>query len=487
MPLAELFILAASCLAGVLGGLVSGLIPGLHVNLIVFIILGAGIEGRIPPEPVTVFVVSLAVAQVFVSFVPSVFLRAPAGGTAVAIFPGDRMLQRGEGPSAVVAALTGGLHGSAFAILGAFVCFFIAPRARPGLEGVLKPHLGWILGAIIAWFMLRDLDWRALAQRRVGAFAMHAAATMTAFALVAQLSEVALSGTLVSTEQGIMSAFSGMFGAAILLGPLLLEKSAARTAPIPQRPAQKVDPAAALAPSVLGAVGGAVVGLLPAVGTAEMSAAICGIPAGAMPLATRKLDADRRYLLTVGAVGAADAMLALAAIFLIGKSRSGASIGVEHLLGDRIAASTDEESGLLLGRLLFFALVAAVLAFLVGRWIANEAGRFYSEIRPLALSKSVVLALTAFCALTGGLTGLLIFAAAAAIGLLFLRLGIRPASLMAFLLIPAASFFLGMPIPGLPLFHCEPLAIHSMPNLRETAVAIVTAGVFAIVHYRFSK
>jgi putative membrane protein len=480
-----LLILLCACLLGVVVGLLTGIIPGLHVNLIVFMILGwNGVDGALPPEPVTIFVVALALTQVFMSFVPAVFLRAPCGDTAVAVFPGDRMLQRGLGPSAVVAAQTGAFAATCLAVVVAFAAMLLAPRLLPGLEAAIKPMLGPVLLAILIFFMARDLDWQALWGGRIGLFMWHASGVLLAFALLAQLSEVALSGALCSPEQGIMAAFSGMFGVATLIPAVLSKQSDDLALAVPQQPAERVGLRAACVPSIMGALGGTLVGLLPAVGTAEMSAVLCGVPDRLLPSPTRKLDADRRYLMTVGAVAAADAVLAIAAIFLIGKSRSGASIGVEQLLGDRIASSTEGETLKLFGRLLAFGFVASMLAFRLGVRAADHAGALYTRVQPRALARATVVALAMFCILTAGLVGLTVFIAAAAIGLIFLHLRIRAASLMAFLLVPAASFFLGARIPGLPLLPVEQVAAHTMPAGESMLYALASAiGAGAAVYW----
>lgn len=85
------------------------------------------------------------------------------------------------------------------------------------------------------------------------------------------------------------------------------------------------------------------------------------------------------------------------------------------------------------------------------------------------------LALSVFVTLTGGPGALLMFLAAASIGILFLRIGLRPASLMAFLLVPSIHFFLGFRLPGLPPVPLETVAIHAIPGTTEALTAIVVA------------
>jgi putative membrane protein len=474
-----------ACIVGVVVGFLTGLLPGLHVNLAVFIVLGAGLDAVMPAEPVTIFVVSLAMTQVFVSFIPAVFLRIPAGDNAVAVFPGDRLLGKGEGPSAVVAAQTGGMVATLFASILA-ICFFLAvPTALPWIEGRFKPYLGFVLLGILGWFVLRDLDFSAARLGRGREFLAHASLVIVAFVLLAQLSEVALSGVLLASDQGITAAFSGMFGAATLLGASWGSLPAGRPPQITQSPAESIPPSAALAPGLIGAAGGTAVGLLPAVGTAEMSAALCGISDRMMPESTRRLGPDRRYLMMVGAVGAADAMLAIAAIFLVGKARSGASIGVEHLLGDRISASSLDEVRFLFLRLIGFGLIAAFAAFHAGRLLANLAGQLYSRLDPRAFSRAVPLGLAVLIMLSCGVTGLMIYVAATAIGLLLLRLGVRPASMMAFLLIPSVSFFLGTRLPALPPIAISAVAIHSLPDWKVVITAWLLAMLVGACSYRW--
>jgi TctA family transporter len=113
---------------GVLLGALTGLVPGLHVNTLAawlvavhlplggFLVAGLGV----PVEDASLLIISMLVgalvAHESVEIIPAVFLGAPNAETALTVFPGHRMLQKGQGYEAVVAGATGSLFGAIVAL-----------------------------------------------------------------------------------------------------------------------------------------------------------------------------------------------------------------------------------------------------------------------------------------------------------------------------------------------------------------------------------
>src|SRR3989344_3298487 len=94
-----LFELFLALLIGILAGAFAGLAPGIHINLIgasmasVLLFLGLQIE----PIYLVVFIVSMAICQTFVDFIPSIFLGAQEDGTELSVLPGHQLLKKGLG------------------------------------------------------------------------------------------------------------------------------------------------------------------------------------------------------------------------------------------------------------------------------------------------------------------------------------------------------------------------------------------------------
>ena len=90
-------------------------------------------------------------------------------------------------------------------------------------------------------------------------------------------------------------------------------------------------------PGLRGGVAGLVVGLLPGLGAANAATLLLLAEKWFGRRATED-EQDRAYLVTTSSLNTAEALFAIAALYLIGRSRSGASIAVEQVLGGRIGA-----------------------------------------------------------------------------------------------------------------------------------------------------
>ena len=121
-------VLLLCLLSGVLVGIATGLIPGFHPNTVftlvamsVFLFQGLGNEALL------VFAVSLAVANTFVDFIPSILFGAPEEDSILSILPGHRMLLNGRGYEAVFLTVVGGLGSMVLVVTGLPFLFFILP------------------------------------------------------------------------------------------------------------------------------------------------------------------------------------------------------------------------------------------------------------------------------------------------------------------------------------------------------------------------
>ncbi len=100
----SLLLLLFSVIGGYLLGIISGLLPGIHNNnfaLLLVAIAPSLAEKGIAPFYIAVIIISNSVAQTFHDIIPSVFLGAPDGDTALAVLPGHRLLLDGAGAEAV--------------------------------------------------------------------------------------------------------------------------------------------------------------------------------------------------------------------------------------------------------------------------------------------------------------------------------------------------------------------------------------------------
>ncbi|MFQ5885489.1 MAG: tripartite tricarboxylate transporter permease, partial [Thermoplasmata archaeon] len=123
-PLTLLLAASVFTLIGVCAGMATGLIPGLHVNNVALaaiaiqgplISLAMLLFGWADPtvEEIVLIVSTLIIGNVvthtFLDFIPSVFLGAPEGDTALSVLPGHRLLLKGLGYEAVKLSAFGSL------------------------------------------------------------------------------------------------------------------------------------------------------------------------------------------------------------------------------------------------------------------------------------------------------------------------------------------------------------------------------------------
>ncbi|MFW5953219.1 MAG: tripartite tricarboxylate transporter permease, partial [Candidatus Natronoplasma sp.] len=112
---------------GISLGIITGLVPGIHVNTISFLIISSlgtislFVGGLISDFGVTNFelllfismlVIGCLITHTFLDFIPSTFLGAPEGETALAVLPAHEMLLQGRGYEAVKASALGSFAAS---------------------------------------------------------------------------------------------------------------------------------------------------------------------------------------------------------------------------------------------------------------------------------------------------------------------------------------------------------------------------------------
>ena len=121
----EIILVILFALLGTFLGVLTGLIPGLHVNNIAVIMLSIapallvslmflnqfGIPEVFIPLLLAITIVSMSIAHTFLDFIPSTFLGAPEGETALSVLPAHSMLLEGRGYEAVMLSAIGSLGG----------------------------------------------------------------------------------------------------------------------------------------------------------------------------------------------------------------------------------------------------------------------------------------------------------------------------------------------------------------------------------------
>ncbi len=519
----------AAALAGAVAGVFTGLIPGIHVNTVTALLLAvsAGLASLgVEYTETLAFTCALAISHTFFDVVPGLFLGVP-GDEAFAQLPGHRLVKRGEGEAAIRLSVAGSLIGLA---LGLPV--MVVPAlggAIGGLEGLVRPAMFLVLASVSAILILTE--------RRKGwsLFAFLVSGLLG----VAVFASPLVAGGSDAPVNALFPSLAGLFGVAGLLfaiataAPLADRprppppERAPRPSPLPdpnpgppafaarlERIATRLKRTSAgrraprdraalgasgrriVADGGVGGVAGLLVGLLPGLGAANAATLLLLLQrfveratrwrrggAAAAPASGDDPADARSYLVTTSSLNTSEALFAIAALYVIQRSRSGASIAVERILGGDVLQAD------LLPMAAAMAIAGGVAAAIM--WFSGpRLAAIFASVDETGLNWSVVAFLVVLTALLLGLGGLTILAVATAVGVVPLLTGVRRAQLMGFFLLPALLFFSGRQEALVALLPIEQRTAPLAPALGLAGIAGATLGAVAagaLVHFALRR
>jgi len=517
VEIALLILVIYFSLAGVAIGLVSGLVPGVHVNtmalmlLSIFPLLHSSIGGwldRLGLQSgnlgllVSVLIVSAAVTHSFLDFVPSIFLGAPDGASALSVLPGHRLLLAGRGMQAVRAAALGSLAGASASVLLSIPAWLIMGPPL-GLYARLSPFLPFLLGAVLvalilsergmseirasidmrdgghivenmivlgtpvpvdghpvrisgrlcrdslgrAWLETPSRRWRLLGC--VGPSGFHTVAGIWRLRIITWRGKIwalvisLLAGALGYTVMNATLPFHQLSGLdQSPLFPLLTGLFGVPTMLLslsPSRlPHQREGVEVSALPSLGGILAGALVGWFP--GITSTAGAVIGT------LSRRRGSEDpiasaTSFIVTVSAVGTSATVFSLIALSVTGNGRTGAMLAVIEVMGGKLESLCSLSSSSLA-----LMLLAVLLASIMGYALTIASGRVFLRLVtffPVRRMNQVILMLILLLvSIFNGVPGFLLLMTCTCVGLLPPRLGIGRVHLTGCLLIPIILFFL---------------------------------------------
>ncbi|SHH37753.1 tripartite tricarboxylate transporter permease [Halobaculum gomorrense] len=393
--------LLAYTLAGCALGCCSGLVPGLHANNFAFLLAAVAPALDAPPVPLGCAMLAAGVVHTFLDVVPSLALGVPDAAMAAAALPGHQLVAEGRGREALRLSAVG--SGLALAIA--------VPAAVAVTAGmrVAYPHLrAWlpvVLGGVALLLVLTE----PTARRRLAGGFTFALATALGLAALAAPTE-----PLVAAGGVLAPLFAGLFGVPVLVDAL------GGTGVPPQADARIGLSRRELAgAAAAGAGGGAAVGYLP--GVSAGVAAVLALPA------TAGRDPTREYVVATSGANTATAVFALFAYWAFDATRSGVLVAMGDA-GVPAALPT-----------LVTAVAIAAGAGTVGVIVLGDAAlRVVGALPHAPLVAGVLVGLALLSVAFVGAVGLVVFAAAAAVGFVPVRFGCRRVHLMGVLLGPLA-------------------------------------------------
>ena len=392
-------VLLAWILAGASLGCVSGLIPGLHANN--FALLLAGIAPSVPGPPLHVgaAMLSAGVVHTFVNAIPAMALGVPDAEMAVTALPGHRMVRSGRGFEALRLSAIGSLLAVVVALPLALPITWGVTAVYPSLRANLPLALLLVVVALLA----SEIGWR----RRLGGAISFVLASVLGLYTLDITPEAPLGGG------GMLAPiFAGLFGAPVLI-------DAIRGGGIPPQGDKTLQfPRWLLALTALaGALAGAVVGYVPGISAAIAAVAVLAfLPAR---------SGDRGYIVATSGVDTANTIFALFALVAIGQPRTGVMVAFE-------TADVPLVLPILVGAVVAAGVIGFLMVLVIGDAYLVAVGRTtYWKISAVVLALLLVLSW-----LFAGYLGVVVFAVAAAIGMVPVRFRARRVHLMGVLIGP---------------------------------------------------
>lgn len=459
----SLLLLLFSVFGGYLLGIISGLLPGIHNNNFALALVAFApflAEKGLSPFYIAVIILSNAVSQTFHDIIPSVFLGAPDGDTALAVLPGHRLLLDGAGAEAVrLSAL-----GSAGSVVASLLLILPFSLFFGAIYPYLEEHMALIL-IFIVFLMLatekgeQSEDEGPFAKYKYKAFALLLFLITGVLGLFAFSKEDLMIPIISFGEpSSLLPLLSGLFGASQLIISLLTSSK------IPEESVSrlKLSQKRIVRGILTGSAAGSLVAWLPGLSSA-IAALLAGlfVKADFDRLSLKKKDSEpelkisrtflysdlsaskpdtiessKEFIVSMSGVNTSTSIFGLVAFVVIGRTRSGAMVAIEEILG------ADSLNFSIL--LLFFAAIVltALFSYFSTVLIGNNAHHLLKKVNYTNLCTGVLVGLAVMVFLFTGIFGLFIFMISTTIGMLASFMKVRKSHAMGVILLPVILYFL---------------------------------------------
>ena len=466
---------------GVAMGSLTGLIPGFHVNNVALILLALSpvfLSWGIPLSAVAAIIVSTGTVHTFLNYIPSALLGAPDGDTALSLLPGHRMLLSGNAPRGVAWSARGSQLGL-FLSLPLIIVARIAFGDELGWYDYLRNIIFFLLLAISFLLLATEttrLDWpkwmRKLSRNFLGTdsrFAGFLAATgfflLAGFYGWAVFSLPARSPVGIPDASLLLPSLAGLFGIANLLDIY------ATTSHIPPQNEDWTLPRAKplFVPCFWSGVAGASMGVLPGMtasqatvlvmGGRNVAAKIQGKEGYGMDWETRRLTEmtddelleialaeaeggvegpqtkqDLEVIAILSAVNTAVTVMVLGFLYIIGRSRSGATLALKMMYPIDTWSSAEPTADFI--RLIAITIAAGLMAMPIMRVVGKGMLRLHAAIPLQQMVMGVIIFVSALVWFTTGFIGIGVLIIGTILGLIPPRVGIRRSHGMGIIIVP---------------------------------------------------
>lgn len=392
----------SAIILGTIAGVFAGLLPGIHPNLIAVLLIASSptLLNYLDPIPLALFIISMAVNNLFLSAIPATFLGAPEEETALSILPNHKLLLKGRGFEAVVLSTIGALCSLILVLTLTPIILLIA---KPGYD-FISNKIGYILLAACTILILRE--------RKSKLFAL------ILFLLSGALGLAVLNSPI---KEPLFPLFSGLFGTSSLLLSLRITNNL----PQQQITFPEIRTLSGFTAIFISIIAGCLASFLPGLGPSQVAALSSSF--------TRKLK-GKYFLMIIGGLNAVNIVVSFIALYTIEKSRSGAVVAISKLIQD----ISLNELTLFLSATLLVAGISTIITLQLSKVFISLIEKINYNL--LCLLTTIFITLLVII-LTGPL-GLLVLITSTALGILPQLNGTGRNHLMGCLLVPVILFFL---------------------------------------------
>lgn len=442
-----LFLVLLFCFLGVITGIATGLLPGLHVNNIAIILLSLsgiilsafsflqayGVSQDFILVLICIFIISTSISHTFHDVIPSTFLGAPDEDTALSVLPAHALLMEGRGYEAVAISAMGSYGAIVFCFILLYPIRFIIGSPLFFYE-TLKDIMFWVLLAISILMIATEkakIDYfkkKYLPSISGMAFALFVFFLSGVFGII--IFEVPVDSPIGLSSPVLFPALAGLFGTPTLLESLMTKPTIPKQI-IEEPVLDNKKKKSSILSIITGSFGGVLVSIIPGITSAT----------GTILAMNARGESDKRQtIITLSAVNTACAFFVVVVLFIILRSRSGATLAAKELIPVSEWTTILMPTNLiyLLIALLFGGTLSYFLTLKVGKIFAKKFVKFpYATIVKFTISLIVIMVF-----LFTGIVGLLILIVATLIGLLPVEWGVRRSHCMGILLLPILLYFL---------------------------------------------
>lgn len=392
------------CLFGLVIGIFAGLCPGMHPNTLFFIVLTLCQIFQIDSYSLIAFILSVSITDLFVNYIPNIFLSVPDSELVLNILPGHRLVLEGKGYDALFISLLGAFG----TLILSLALLPVLIKILPAIHNTIYPFIHWFLLLTIIWMCLIEED----TKKKVFCGSIYLMSGVFGI--------LCLNSPLIKSENVLFPSLIGLFG----LSSLLLSLKQGTKLP-KQFSDKEIDAEKIWKGITIGFLSGLITGILPGIGQAQ----------AATMLSTFGKLSTREFLSALSGINMANLVFSIISLYCFGKIRSGVAAAIWQVTNFGI-----REVLFSVCVMIFSGSLAVILTWFLGKKMLS----FLQRVNYKLLSELVICLIVFMVFNFSGFIGLFILLISTFMGILPQILGIKRTSNMGFLMIPTFIYFAGL-------------------------------------------